>query len=105
VEGCAHFINYWSDSKAYSLSFEQGSRVVKFHIKLTNIWGWPLDISYFNIDSDIHILNSHCVRNQKRGINQPNNSLSHFQYLKVRQAKCCKKTIKSLSVIKSEYMS
>jgi len=105
-EGCAHFINYWSDSKPYSLLFEQGSRVVKFHINLTNVWGWPLDISYYNVDSDNHLLNSHRVRNQKRRINQTNNFLSHYQYFESEMGQeSCKETIKSRALIKSEYIS
>jgi len=58
-EGCVHFINYWSDSKHYSLLFEQGSKFENYHMNLTNIWGWPLDISYYNVDSDNHLHNSH----------------------------------------------
>ena len=95
-EGCAHFINYWADSKPYSLLFEHGNKFEKYHKNLTNIWGPPrgfiemeVDISYDKVSSNDHQLNLQGQKNKKKEGNQHqnnNNPSSTSQYFEKRNS-------------------
>jgi len=90
-EGCAHFINYWSDSKPYSLLFKHGNSYEIYHENFTNIWGPPrgfvekeIEISYYKIYSNNHPLNVQGQKNKKKkkkkkkGNNNQNNKNNSF---------------------------